>query len=101
MTLEKLYKVILERKKTLPKGSYTASLFRRGRDSIIQKVGEEATEVVIAAKNRTREKIISEVADLWFHTLVLLVDRKITIPEILAELEKRRTVRKKETLLYK
>lgn len=96
MTLEELYKVILDRKKNLPKDSYVASLFRKGRDCIIQKVGEEAMEVVIAAKNRTREKIIYEVADLWFHTLVLLADRRITIPEILAELEKRKSGRRKK-----
>jgi len=97
MTLEELYKVILTRKKTLPKNSYIASLLKKGRDHIIQKVGEEATEVVIAAKNRTKEKIISEVADLWFHTLILLADREITISEILSELEKRKSIRKKES----
>lgn len=96
MTLEELYKVILDRKKNLPKDSYVTSLFRKGRDGIIQKVGEEATEVVIAAKNKTREKLVSEVADLWFHTLVLLADRQITISEILAELEKRKSARRKE-----
>lgn len=96
MTLEELYKVILERKKNLPKDSYVASFFRQGKDRIIQKVGEEATEVIIAAKNRSRERVILEIADLWFHTLVLLADREITISEILVELEKRKSSRRRE-----
>jgi len=74
----------------LPKGSYTASLFKEGKDRIIQKVGEESTEVVIAAKNENKTQIIYEVADLWFHILILLAEMKITPREILDELEKRR-----------
>ncbi|MBU3979070.1 phosphoribosyl-ATP diphosphatase [Patescibacteria group bacterium] len=90
MTLDKLYKIILDRKMNLPKGSYTASLFKEGKDRIIQKVGEESTEVVIAAKNENKTQIIYEVADLWFHILILLAEMKITPREILDELEKRR-----------
>ena len=82
MNLEDLYKIIVD--------SYTASLFRDGEDRIIQKVGEEATEVIIAAKGKSRERIISEMADLWFHTLVLLSNFNITPKDIFRELQKRR-----------
>lgn len=95
MTLEELYKIILSRKKEMPEGSYVASLFRDGDDRIIQKVGEEAVEVVIAAKNESRERLISEVADLTFHTLVLLADKNIKLSEILTELEKRHSTKDK------
>jgi phosphoribosyl-ATP pyrophosphohydrolase len=90
MTLEELYKIIINRKKNLPKDSYVASLFQKGRDRIIQKVGEEAMEVVIAGKNRSKSKIISEMADLWFHSLILLAARDIKPSEILEELERRK-----------
>jgi len=90
MTLEELYNIILSRKDTLPADSYVASLFRSGDDRLIQKVGEEATEVVIAAKNKDKARLVSEVADLTFHTLVLLVARGITCEDIQNELEKRK-----------
>jgi len=90
MTLEELYNTILFRRKEMPEGSYVASLFRDGDDRIIQKVGEEAVEVVIAAKNESRERVISEVADLVFHTLVLLTSKGITLSDILDELERRK-----------
>lgn len=95
MTLEELHITILSRKKEMPEGSYVASLFRDGNDRIIQKVGEEAVEVVIAAKNESRERVISEVADLTFHTLVLLASKGIKLSEIFTELDKRRTSQKK------
>ena len=89
MTLEELYKIIEARKKDMPEDSYIASLFRDGNDRIVQKVGEEATEVVIAAKNGGKERIIAEVADLMFHTLILLANYNIKPEEILEELDKR------------
>jgi phosphoribosyl-ATP pyrophosphohydrolase/phosphoribosyl-AMP cyclohydrolase len=89
MTLDELYNIILDRQKNPQKESYTSSLFKEGKDRIIQKVGEESTEVVIAAKNENKTQIIYEVADLWFHILILLAEMKITPQEILAELEKR------------
>jgi phosphoribosyl-ATP pyrophosphohydrolase len=89
MTLEELYKIIEDRKKNMPGNSYVASLFKEGNDRIIQKVGEEATEVVIAAKNKNKERIISEVADLLFHILVLLSANNIKPKEILEELKAR------------
>lgn len=90
MTLEDLYKVIQDRKEKMPEGSYVASLFKEGRDRIIQKVGEESTEVIIAAKNQNKERVTSEVADLLFHILILLSSLDIKPSEILNELEKRR-----------
>jgi len=92
MTLEELYKIIEDRKKNMPKNSYVASLFRDGNDHIIQKVGEEATEVIIAAKNESKDRIISEVADLLFHLLVLLSDKEIKVEEVFDELDKRKSV---------
>lgn len=89
MTLEEIYQIIEDRKKNMPKNSYVASLFREGNDRIIQKIGEEATEVVIAAKNESKERLISEIADLWFHSLVLLAYSNITINEIMEEFKKR------------
>lgn len=89
MTFENLYKIILNRKKNLPKDSYLSSLFLKGDDRIIQKVGEEAIEVLIAAKNKKRSKLISELADLWFHLLILMVKNKIRIGDILTELKNR------------
>ncbi len=89
MTLENLYQLIVTRKEEMPENSYLTSLFTEGDDRIIQKVGEEAVEVVIAAKGTDKERVISEMADLWFHSLVLLANKGITPEDILVELEKR------------
>ncbi|HHT9138905.1 MAG TPA: phosphoribosyl-ATP diphosphatase [Candidatus Wunengus sp. YC60] len=90
MNLDELFTIIQDRKKKMPKDSYVASLFKKGDDRIIQKVGEEATEVVIAAKNIDRNRIIEEIADLWFHCLVLLSQKGISPNEIFQELDRRR-----------
>lgn len=90
MTLDELYKVIEDRKNKKPEGSYVASLFEEGPDRITQKVGEEAVEVVIAANGSEKERLVSEMADLWFHCLVLLASRDIKPSEILEELDKRK-----------
>lgn len=89
MTLDELYTIIKDRQKNMPEKSYVASLFREGKDRIVQKVGEEATEVVIAAKNEEKKRIIEESSDLIFHLLVLLAAYDITPDEILKELQKR------------
>ncbi len=89
MNLEELYKIIEDRKEKMPKNSYVASLFKRGRDRIIQKVGEESTEVIIAAKNESKKRIISEISDLIFHLLILMVNYNIKLSEVLDELEQR------------
>lgn len=90
MTLEELCQIIESRKKNKSEGSYIAKLLESGDDRVIQKVGEEATEVIIAAKNGKKKEIVSEVADLFFHTLVLLSLYNIGINDILSELEKRK-----------
>lgn len=89
MKIKKLLEIIKDRKLKMSKDSYVASLFRLGEDKIIQKVGEEATEVVIAAKNKDKKIIISEVTDLLFHLLILLVSSGITLSDIEKELESR------------
>ncbi len=88
MTLNDVYAVIQQRKTDMPKGSYITSLFEQGTDRIIQKVGEEAVETVIAAKNKDR--VVEESADLVFHLLVLLASQNITVEDLLKELEKRK-----------
>ncbi len=90
MTIDELYKVIEDRKRNAPAGSYVASLFEQGLDRIAQKVGEEAVEVVIAAKNDSKEQLVSESADLLFHLMILLSAREINPSELLQELDKRR-----------
>lgn len=94
MTLEELYKIIEDRKHKLPENSYVASLFQKDGDRVIQKVGEEATEVVIAAKNEEKQRLIEESADLLFHLLILLSMKNITLEEILQELDKRKLKKK-------
>lgn len=89
MTLARLYTIVKSRAKKNARGSYVASLFSSGSDRIIQKVGEEAFEVLIAAKNRDRQRQIEEVCDLLFHILVLLVSLDIPLSRIWEELERR------------
>jgi phosphoribosyl-ATP pyrophosphohydrolase/phosphoribosyl-AMP cyclohydrolase len=96
MTIEELFLIIKERQANPDKRSYVASLFTEGRDRIIQKVGEEAVEVVIAAKNNDSQELRSEVADLWFHSLVLLAAAELTpedVLHVLADRHKKKSVR--------
>jgi phosphoribosyl-ATP pyrophosphohydrolase len=87
--LDAVYQVILDRKTSQSDSSYTASLMQKGIDKILKKIGEEATEVVIAAKGGVREEIVYEVADLFFHTLVLLGHQDIPLEDVNAELRRR------------
>lgn len=87
--LDLLYQVILERKANPSENSYTASLMQKGTDKILKKIGEEATEVVIAAKGGKREEIVYESADLIFHLLVLLAHCNIPADDVYAELRRR------------
>lgn len=89
MTLTQLYTIVQSRAKENARGSYVASLFFSGRDRIIQKMGEEASEVLIAAKNTDRKRQVEEVCDLLFHILVLLVSLDIPLSAIWKELERR------------
>lgn len=94
--LERLVDIIRERLKTRPEGSYVSSLMERGREAILKKVGEEATEVVLAGAQGDRQAMIRETADLWFHTLVALVDQGIALEEVYDELRSRRPGKKEE-----
>jgi len=87
--LQQLSEIIKERKENLPENSYTTKLFKEGENRIIQKVGEEAVEAVIAAKNNDREEIINEVSDLIFHLMVMLEEKNITLSEVVSNLENR------------
>lgn len=87
--LHKLYEKIQERKEAMPEGSYVASLFKKGSDKIIQKVGEEAVEAVIALKNKDKDEIVYETSDLLFHLLIALVDAGVKLSDIEEELLKR------------
>jgi len=87
--LQAVYQVIQERKSASADSSYTASLLQKGVDKILKKLGEEATEVVIAGKGGKREEIVYETADLFFHALVLLGYYDIPPEEIYAELRRR------------
>ena len=89
MSVQWLFDVIEDLKKNPNEKSYTASLFKDGLPKIAQKVGEEGTEVVVAALAQDDGRLIEEVADLTYHTLVLLAARGLTVEDILAELEKR------------
>lgn len=87
--LDELYQVILSRKNTSPESSYTASLLHKGIDKILKKVGEEATEVVIAGKGGTDSELVYETADLFYHSLVLLAARDIPVNFVWEELQRR------------
>ncbi len=87
--LSRLADVLEQRRSADPQASYVAGLYARGLDAILKKVGEEATETVIAGKGGDRRQIVHETADLWFHTLVLLNHRGIRPEEVLAELGRR------------
>jgi len=88
-TLARLAGVIESRRGGDPDKSYVARLFHKGPDAALKKIGEEATELVMACKDNDRQKIIAEAADLWFHTLVALVQHGIAPADVLAELRRR------------
>ena len=87
--LDAVYQVVLDRKANPSDSSYTASLMQKGLDKILKKLGEEATEVVIAGKGGVREEIVYETADLFFHTLVLLGYQDIPLEDVFDELRRR------------
>lgn len=87
--LEKVYEVILDRKKNPKEGSYTNYLFDKGIDKILKKVGEEATEIVIAAKNPNPEEIKYEISDFLYHVMVLMAEKQVTWEDIMTELSNR------------
>jgi phosphoribosyl-ATP pyrophosphohydrolase len=87
--LQELSKVLESRKQAAPESSYVASLYHKVLDAILKKIGEEATETVMAAKDRDPDKVICETADLWFHSLVLLAHMGLGPDDVLRELERR------------
>ena len=87
--LEQLAEVLEQRKQAEPDSSYVASLYAKGLDAILKKIGEEATETVMAAKDGDDDKLIYEIADLWFHSLVLLAHKGLGPDDVLQELGRR------------
>lgn len=88
-TLERLAEILEARKQADADSSYVAGLYAKGLDTILKKVGEEATETVIAAKGGSSEQLVYETADLWFHTLVMLAHQGLGPADVLSELERR------------
>ena len=87
--IQRLTEVLKERKQADPESSYVSSLYAKGLDKILKKVGEESAETIIAAKGGNKDEIIYETADLWFHTLVMLIDQDIDPQKVLNELDRR------------
>ena len=90
--LESLYDLLMDRKEKLPEGSYTTYLFQKGLDKILKKIGEETTEVIIAAKAEDRAETVYEIADLTYHVLVLMAQAGISVEEIRNELAGRHII---------
>ena len=89
--LTELFAVLEDRRQNPQQGSYTSSLFAKGEDRILKKIGEEAAETIIAAKNHSQGEVIYEMADLWYHCLVLLAAHNIDFAALIEELGKRRS----------
>lgn len=87
--LNVLYETVLDRKASPEEGSYTSYLFGKGEEKILKKVGEECTEVIIASLSQSREDLINEFGDLFYHLVVLMVQKGVSLEEISAELERR------------
>ena len=90
--LEGLYDLLLDRKATLPEGSYTTDLFRKGLDKSLKKVGEECTEVIIAGKANDKKETIYEIADLAYHVMVMMVEMGISVEDVRRELAGRHVI---------
>ncbi|MGB9639664.1 MAG: phosphoribosyl-ATP diphosphatase [Anaerolineales bacterium] len=90
MNITNLYNLVQDRKVNPQESSYTSSLYAAGLSRIAQKVGEEASETIVAALTEEKQRLIEEIADLTYHVLVLMVARDITPQDILAELDRRR-----------
>lgn len=87
--LQQLSQILEQRKQESADKSYVASLYAKGLDTILKKIGEEATETVIAAKDGDKEQIVYETADLWFHCMVMLADQGLSADDVLVELQRR------------
>ncbi len=89
MIFDDIYRIILERKENPSADSYVSSLLLKGKDEILKKIGEESIEVIIAAKTGDKKQTIYEMADLWFHCLVLMAEEGVSHAEVFAELKDR------------
>ena len=87
--LARLMAVLEQRKRSNPDESYVASLYDKGLDSILKKIGEESAETIIAAKSGDQQQLVYETADLWFHCLVMLSQQNVDVQLVLEELERR------------
>jgi len=87
--LQRLSRILEVRKQADPDGSYVAGLYAKGLDAILKKIGEEAAEILLAAKDGAPDRIVHEIADLWFHTLVLLAQQGLGPDAVLQELDRR------------
>ncbi|HET7831970.1 MAG TPA: phosphoribosyl-ATP diphosphatase [Gallionella sp.] len=87
--LQRLTETLEARKQASPESSYVAKLFSKGEDAILKKIGEEATEVILACKEGDKSHLVYEVADLWFHSMVLLAQHGLTAENVLDELARR------------
>ena len=94
MTFEALYSIICQRRDNPTAESYTARLIAQGEVEVLKKVGEEAMEVILAAKGQGKQRVIEETSDLVYHLFVMLASRGLTLEDILAELEKRHAPKK-------
>ncbi|MBQ1545545.1 MAG: bifunctional phosphoribosyl-AMP cyclohydrolase/phosphoribosyl-ATP diphosphatase HisIE [Clostridia bacterium] len=91
-SVDGLYEMLQGRKETMPEGSYTSYLFEKGLDKILKKVGEESTEVIIAAKDEDKKETVYEIADLAYHVMVLMVEAGISMDDIRKELASRHII---------
>lgn len=87
--LQRLTETLKARKQASPESSYVAKLFSKGEDAILKKIGEEATEVILASKGGDKSQLVYETADLWFHCMVLLAQHGLSAAEVLDELARR------------
>ena len=90
--LQKLTETLAARKQASPDSSYVATLFSKGEDAILKKIGEEATEVILASKGGDKSQLVYETADLWFHCMVLLAQQGLSAEDVLQELGRREGV---------
>ena len=88
-TLRTLYQVVQDRQKNPQEGSYTCYLFDKGLDKILKKGGEECAETIIAAKNGVQEETVGEISDLFYHLMVLMVEKEIPLESVMEELDRR------------
>jgi phosphoribosyl-AMP cyclohydrolase / phosphoribosyl-ATP pyrophosphohydrolase len=88
--LQEIYAVIQDRQKNPKPDSYVCKLLDKGIDASLKKIGEEAAEVVIAAKDKKKDEVIWEIADLWFHSLVVMFQSGVTVEDVFKKLEERR-----------